>query len=188
MPLIGYARVSSAGQSLDLQEEQLRAAGVAEDHLFSEKRSGTTREGRSALEEALRFVRRGDVLLVTRLDRLARSVTDLRHIVDQIVAKGAGIRALQQGDFDTTSSNGKLLLHTLAAFAEFETDLRRERQMEGIAKAKAEGRYRGGKPSVDAAEVRRLKAEGKRPVDIARELKIARASVYRALEGPDESG
>ena len=86
MPLIGYARVSSAGQSLDLQEEQLRAAGVAEDHLFSEKRSGTTREGRSALEEALRFVRRGDVLLVTRLDRLARSVTDLRHIVDQIVA------------------------------------------------------------------------------------------------------
>jgi len=176
MPLIGYARVSSAGQSLDLQEEQLRAAGVAEDHLFSEKRSGTTREGRSALEEALRFVRRGDVLLVTRLDRLARSV------------KGAGIRALQQGDFDTTSSNGKLLLHILAAFAEFETDLRRERQMEGIAKAKAEGRYRGGKPSVDAAEVRRLKAEGKRPVDIARELKIARASVYRALEGPDESG
>lgn len=181
MATIGYARVSSAGQSLDVQLEQLRAAGC--DKVFSEKRSGTTTDGREQLALAVDYVRDGDTFIVTRLDRLARSVSDLRHIVDQLTAKRVDFRALQQGAVDTTTPHGKVFLTILAAFAEFEADLRRDRQLEGIAKAKAEGRYQGRPPSMDVGEVRRLRAEGVRPAEIARRLGLARSSVYRALGG-----
>jgi DNA invertase Pin-like site-specific DNA recombinase len=177
---IGYARVSSTGQSLEVQEEQLRAAGCGK--LFSEKRSGTTMDGRQALEDAIEFAREGDTLLVTRLDRLARSGGDLQNIVSRLNAKGVGFRCLQQGAVDTTTGMGKLVLGILGAVAEFEADIRKERQLEGIAKAKAAGVYKGRKPSVDVEAVKALKVSGKGPAEIAKELGIGRASVYRALE------
>ena len=176
---IGYARVSSTGQSLEVQEEQLRAAGCGK--LFSEKKSGTSLTGRQALEDAIEFARDGDTLIVTRLDRLARSGIDLQNIVSRLNAKGAGFRCLQQGAVDTTTGMGKLVLGILGAVAEFEADIRKERQLEGIAKAKAAGVYKGRKPSVDGTAVKAMKAEGKGPAEIARTLGIGRASVYRAL-------
>lgn len=180
MALVGYARVSSAGQSLEVQEALLREAGC--EKLFAEKRSGRTTDGRDALVEALEWVREGDVLIVTRLDRLARSITDLRQIIDRLTAKGVAFRALQQGAIDTTRSDGKLLLNILGSFAEFEADIRKERQADGIAKAKAAGVYKGRPPSIDPAEVVKLKAEGIGPAEIARRLGIGRASVYRVLK------
>lgn len=176
--LVGYARVSSAGQSLDVQSETLKAAGC--EKLFAEKESGTTTDNRKALADALEFVREGDSLVVSRIDRLARSVGDLEAIVATIKRKGAFLKAIEQ-PIDTSSPAGVAFLQMLGVFAQFETAIRRERQMEGIAKAKADGRYKGRKPSVDVGAVRALKAEGVRPVDIATRLGIARASVYRAL-------
>lgn len=179
MALVGYARVSSSGQSLDVQQEQLTEAGC--ERIFLEKRSGTSQEGREALREALDYVREGDVFIVTRIDRLARSVTDLGAIIDRLVEKGVGFRALQQGGFDTTTAHGRLFLTMLGAFAEFETTLRRERQAEGIAKAKARGAYRGRPAMVDKAAIRRLKGEGVSVAEIVRRLKVARSTVYLAL-------
>lgn len=181
MAVVGYARVSSFGQSLEFQEEALREAGC--DKVFSEKKTGTTQEGREELRRALEYVREGDVFVVTRIDRLARSVSDLGLIVDQLSDKGVSFKALQQGEFDTTAATGRLFLTMLGAFAEFETALRRERQMEGIAKAKSEGRYRGRPQSVDKALVRRLHAEGEKPAHIAKRLGLARSTVYEALKG-----
>lgn len=175
--IVGYARVSSSGQSLDIQREQLLAAGCEE--VFEEKRSGTTTEGREQLEAALRFVRKGDTFVCTRLDRLARSMIDLRKIVDLLTEKGVGFRVLQQGAIDTTRSDGRLLLNVLASFAEFETDIRKERQADGIAKARAAGKYRGRPASIDADQIATLRAEGLGPSAIAKRLGIGRASVYR---------
>jgi DNA invertase Pin-like site-specific DNA recombinase len=169
--LVGYGRVSSAGQSLEVQLESLAAAGCSK--VFSEKRSGTSMTGR--------FVREGDTLVVTRLDRLARSAADLHAIVARLSTKGVGFRCLQQGGLDTDTSTGKLLLGVLASIAEFETDIRKERQREGIDRAKVAGVYKGRKPSVDVGQVRALHAAGIGPSDIARQLGIGRASVYRAM-------
>jgi DNA invertase Pin-like site-specific DNA recombinase len=180
MTLVSYARVSTTGQSLEVQIDQLRAAGAEE--IFQEQRSGTSTSGRDQLEAALRFVRRGDTFLVTRLDRLARSMSDLRRIVDALTAKGVGFRVLQQA-IDTTTSEGRLLLNLLGAFSEFETEIRKERQMDGIAKAKAEGRYRGRPASIDPGKIAELKAKGLGASAIARELGIGRASVYRTQQG-----
>lgn len=177
MAIIGYGRVSSTGQSLDIQAAQLRAAGCTK--LFEEKVSGTSQQGRAELAAALDYVREGDTFVVTRLDRLARSMSDLRDIVDRLMAKGVGFKAIQQGAIDTTTSGGRLMLNMLAAVAEFEGDLRRERQMEGIAKAKAAGVYRGRPKSIAPDEVLRLLGAGVGPAEVARRLKIGRASVYR---------
>lgn len=179
MAIVGYARVSSTGQSLELQREQLLQAGC--EKLFEEKRSGGSQEGREQLALALDYVRQGDVLVVTRLDRLARSMTDLREIVDRLTAKGVEFKALQQGAIDTTTSSGRLMLNMLASFAEFELDLRKERQKEGIEKARANGVYKGRKPSVPVAEVKKLHAEGIGASEIAKRLQIGRASVYRVI-------
>lgn len=175
--LVGYARVSSVGQSLEVQREQLQAAGC--EKLFEEKRSGRSAADRPQLQAALEFVREGDTLVVTRLDRLARSITDLRHMVDGLAAKGVGFRCLQQGALDTTRSDGKLLLNILGSFAEFEADIRRERQMEGIAKAKAAGVYRGRKASIDPSAIQAALEAGEKPAHVAKRLGIARSSVYR---------
>lgn len=177
--LIGYARVSSTGQSLDVQTEALRAAGC--EKVFAEKRSGTTTNQRQALEDAIDFAREGDTLIVTRLDRLARSAGDLHNIVTRLAAKGVSFNCLQQAGMDTTTSTGKLLLNMLAAIAEFETDIRKERQREGIDKAKANGVYKGRKASVDVASVRAMRDQGVTPTEIAKRMGIGRASVYRAL-------
>jgi DNA invertase Pin-like site-specific DNA recombinase len=177
---IGYARVSSTGQSLEVQQDQLSAAGC--EKVFAEKRSGTSMTGRQALEDAIEFAREGDTLIVTRLDRLARSGSDLQNIVTRLNTKGVGFRCLQQGAVDTTTGMGKLVLGILGAVAEFEADIRKERQLEGIAKAKEAGVYKGRKPTVNVEAVKALKVSGKGPAEIAKELGIGRASVYRALE------
>jgi DNA invertase Pin-like site-specific DNA recombinase len=179
MPVIGYARVSTTDQNLELQVSALRAAGC--DVIRSEKRSGTTTAGRDELRTILDFLRKGDTLTVTRIDRLARSIGDLQDIVRAVKAKGASLKAIEQ-PIDTSTAAGKCFLDMLGVFAEFETNLRRERQLEGIADAKARGVYKGRKPSVDPAKVKQLKADGMGPSAIAKALKIGRASVYRALE------
>jgi len=176
--LVGYARVSSAGQSLEVQRDALVASGC--EKLFAEKQSGTSTDNRAALAEALDFIREGDTFLITRIDRLARSVGDLEAIVARVRAKGAFLKAIEQ-PIDTSTPAGIAFLQMLGVFAQFETAIRKERQLEGIAKAKQEGRYKGRKPSVDVEQVRKLKAEGIRPSVIAATLGIARASVYRAL-------
>ena len=176
--LIGYARVSSSDQDCSIQEEALRAAGCT--IVRSEKVSGTTVKGRSELETVLDFVRTGDTLVVTRIDRLARSLFDLEGIVRQLASKGANLKAIEQ-PIDTASPAGRAFLQMLGVFAEFETAIRKERQMEGIAKAKAKGVYKGRKPSVDREQVQSLFAEGVRPSAIAKQLGVGRTSVYRAL-------
>lgn len=177
--IVGYARVSSAGQSLEVQEDFLRAAGC--EKLFSEKQSGTSMQSREALTAALEYVREGDTFVVTRLDRLARSVIDLHKLIELLTTKNCGLRVTQQAGVDTTTSTGKLTLAVLAAVAEFETEIRKERQRDGIAKAKTRGIYKGRAPSIDAVRVRELHSSGTRPAEIARLLKIGRASVYRCL-------
>jgi len=178
MTVIGYARVSTTDQNLELQESALRAAGC--DVIRSEKRSGTTTAGRDELRTVLDFLRKGDVLTVTRIDRLARSIGDLQDIVRAVKAKGASLKAIEQ-PIDTCTAAGKCFLDMLGVFAEFETNLRRERQLEGVASAKARGVYKGRKASIDPAKVRQMKAEGKGASAIAKALRIGRASVYRAL-------
>jgi DNA invertase Pin-like site-specific DNA recombinase len=128
----------------------------------------------------LDFLRPGDVLMVTRIDRLARSIGDLQDIVRAVKAKGATLKATEQ-PIDTSSAAGKAFLDMLGVFAEFETNLRKERQLEGIAKAKAAGVYKGRPASIDADRIRKLTDEGMGPSQIARELGIGRASVYRVL-------
>lgn len=178
MTCIGYARVSTIDQDLTIQEAALKAAGC--DLIRSEKRTGTTTTGREELRTLLDFLRSGDVLMVTRIDRLARSIGDLQDIVRAVKARGASLRATEQ-PIDTNTAAGKCFLDMLGVFAEFETNLRRERQLEGIADAKARGVYQGRKASIDTAKVKALKAGGMGASAIAKALNIGRASVYRAL-------
>ncbi len=176
--IYGYARVSTTDQDLSIQETALRAAGCTV--IRSEKVTGTTREGRTELATLMDFMRVGDELVVTRVDRLARSIGDLQDIVRSLKAKGVTLRATEQ-PIDTATAAGKAFLDMLGVFAEFETNLRKERQLEGIAKAKAAGVYKGRVPSVDRARVRALQAEGMGATAIAERLGIGRASVYRAM-------
>jgi DNA invertase Pin-like site-specific DNA recombinase len=178
MTTIGYARVSTVDQDCSIQEEALRAAGC--EPIRSERVSGTSRDGRTELDTVLSFMRNGDTLVVTRIDRLARSVADLEGIVRELAAKGAFLRCLEQ-PVDTATPAGKAFLQMLGVFAEFETALRRERQMEGIAKAKAAGVYKGRKPSVPVDEIRSMRAAGANPTEISKRLGVGRTSVYRAL-------
>lgn len=179
MPLYGYARVSTTDQDLTIQEAALRAAGC--DVVRAEKASATRRDGRTELELLLTFLRPGDTLVVTRIDRLARSIKDLQDIVYELKARNVTLKATEQ-PIDTRNAAGKAFLDMLGVFAEFETNLRRERQREGINAAKARGVYRGRKPSINAAEVRRLHVYEKLgATEIARRLGIGRASVYRVL-------
>jgi len=181
MTLYGYARVSSLDQDLAIQEEKLHAAGCRV--IRAEKRSGSGRTGRTELQLLLDFLHKGDTLVVTRIDRLARSVKDLQDIVHELRGKGVALKATEQS-VDTGSAAGKAFFDMLGVFAEFETNLRRERQLEGIKAAKAKGIYKGRKASIDPAQVRRLlEVEGLGPSAIARRLGIGRASVYRVLAG-----
>ncbi len=147
---------------------------------MGEKRSGTTTSGRDELRTVLEFLRKGDVLMVTRFDRLARSIGDLQDIVRIVKARGASLRASEQ-PIDTGTAAGKCFLDMLGVFAEFETNLRRERQFEAIPKAKAAGVYKGRQASIDVAKVREMKAQGLGVTKIAKALGIGRASVYRVL-------
>lgn len=177
--LVGYGRVSSASQSLDIQHEALAQAGC--EKVFSEKMSGRSASDREQLAHALDFVREGDTLIVTRLDRLARSVGDLHQIIEKLTAKGVAFKCLAQAGVDTDTSTGRLMLAVLGAVAAFENDIRRERQMEGVIKAKLAGKYRGRPASIDPARVKALRDTGMGAAQIAKAMQIGRASVYRAL-------
>ena len=186
MTLYGYARVSTTDQDLSLQEAALRAAGC--QIIRAEKKTGTRREGRTELDILLQFLRPGDTLVITRIDRLARSLKDLQDIVHELKGRGVTLRATEQ-PVDTSTAAGKAFFDMLGVFAEFETNLRRERQMDGIAAAKVRGVYTGRKPTIDPVEIRRLYVEEKlSPSAIARRLGIARSSVYRFLPAADQAG
>src|SRR5262245_62528551 len=181
MTTIGYARVSATDQDLTIQRDALKVAGC--DVIRQEHASGTTTQGRDELRTILDFVRQGDTLVVTRIDRLARSIGDLQDIVRRLKAKGAALKATEQ-PIDTSTAAGKCFLDMLGVFAEFETNLRRERQLEGIAKAKAAGVYKGRPKTIRVADVLALRGQGLSPSEIAKQLGISRASVYRAYGVP----
>ncbi len=182
MATYGYARVSTTDQDLTSQVAKLAAAGCTV--IRQEKVSGTSREGREELDTLLDFLRSGDTLMVTRIDRLARSIGDLQDIVRAIKAKGAALRATEQ-PIDTSTAAGKAFLDMLGVFAEFETNLRRERQMEGIVKAKQAGVYKGRKANIEVAQVQELWGQGLGATEIAKRLGIGRASVYRVMSGKE---
>lgn len=180
MALVGYARVSTVEQNLDLQVNALKAAGCTE--IFAEKVSGTSKKKRLKLEECLRYLRKGDTLIIIRVDRLARSVHDLQTIVRQLKDEKVELKAIEQ-PIDTSTAAGKAFFDMLCVFAEFETNLRRERQLEGIAKAKAEGKYKGREPTArrKSPEVLAMVDKGMSKAEIASQLQIGIASVYRIL-------
>lgn len=174
----GYARVSSTGQDLDVQIDALNKAGC--EIVRTEKVSGTSMSGRDELKTLLSFLRDGDSLVITRIDRLARSVKDLEEIVEQLNNKGVNLVATEQ-PIDTSTSVGKCFLQMLSVLAELETNLRKERQMEGIKKAKEKGLYKGRKKSIDVDQVRKLSDEGMGATAISKLMGISRKSVYNAL-------
>jgi len=181
--LIGYARTSTLEQEagLEAQERDLQALGC--DRIFSERTSSVG--PRKALGEALQFARAGDTLMVTKLDRLARNVPHMWEVVKGLDEKGVALRIVAM-DIDTSTPTGKLLLTMLGGVAQFEREMMLERQREGIAKAKAEGKYKGRKPTARAKadEIRALDAEGLSMGQIATRLGIGKGSVHRALKGP----
>lgn len=183
MEVVGYARVSTAGQSLDVQMEKLAKAGCSK--VFCEKRSGRQAENRPELLACLEYVRDGDVLVVSRLDRVARSVLDLAKISERLVRKGVSLRVLDQG-LDTSTSEGKLMFNLLGAFAEFEADIRFERQRDGIALAQRKGIKFGRKKALTAAQEARLRRmrqeEGFSISQLMDRFSVSRSSVYRALK------
>jgi DNA invertase Pin-like site-specific DNA recombinase len=178
MARYGYARVSTTDQNTAVQVAALEAAGC--DVVRHEMVSGTSMKDRTELATLLEFLRKGDALVVTRIDRLARSIGDLQTIMQQIKAKGASLECTEQ-PVNTGTAAGKCFLDMLGVFGEFETNLRKERQLEGIAAAKAAGVYKGGKARLDTDAIRQLAASGMGATAIANQLKIARASVYRVL-------
>lgn len=177
--LYGYARVSTSDQDTVIQEEALKAAGA--EVVRAEKVSGTSRKGRSELETLIQFMRSGDVLLVTRIDRLARSVRDLSNIVSEIEGKGCFLRCTEQ-PVDTSTPSGRAFLQMLGVFAEFETEIRRERQMEGIAQAKKKGVYKGRPADHERiVTIFDLKRQGVGATEIARRVGVTRPYVYKVL-------
>lgn len=182
MALVGYARVSTRGQSYESQVERLKLVGVTK--LFSEKKSGLDGK-RPELQRCLEFLREGDTLIITKLDRLARSTSDLYRIASELGEKQVTFRVLDDPLVDTTSRTGKLVMGILALIAEFETDIRRERQMEGIAKAKKEGRS-GGRPRLITREmeerVLQLRQDGLSIRKVAAEVGLSKASIQKIVE------
>lgn len=180
--LIGYARTSTLDQTAGLEGQlrDLKAAGC--EKVFEEQVSSVDVAAREKLADAIDYVREGDTLVVTKLDRLARSVPHLLDVLEQVMGKGAGLLILGM-NIDTSTPTGKLMLTVLGSVAAFEREIMLERQREGIAKAKAAGKYKGRKPTARAksADVLRLHKEGAGPSQIASELGIGRASVYRIL-------
>ncbi|MAM09819.1 MAG: DNA invertase [Rhizobiaceae bacterium] len=181
--IVGYARTSTADQKagLEAQLRDLQAAGCTK--VFKEEVSSVDKTNRKELERALDYVREGDTLVVTKLDRLARSVADLVSITDQLKQKGVAFRILAL-NLDTGTPTGELMLNMLGAVAQFERELMLERQREGIAKARAEGKYKGRAPTAKrkAADVLRMKEEGRSVAEIVAALDISRASVFRILK------
>ena len=178
--LIGYARTSTFEQEAGLQAQERDLQEVGVERLFKEQTSATG--SREALAEAIDFAREGDALVVTKLDRLARSVADLVTLTQTLKRKKVGLRVLAM-NLDTATSTGRLMLNLLGSIAEFERDLMLERQKEGIAKAKVEGRYKGRAPTVQrqAERIWQLKAQGLSAKAVAEQLGISQRSVFRIL-------
>jgi DNA invertase Pin-like site-specific DNA recombinase len=186
MAVVGYARVSSTGQDLMVQLEKLKGC----DKVFKEKKSGVD-AGRPELRACLEFLREGDTLIVTKLDRLARSTSDLYRIISQLTEKGIAFKVVDDPSIDTTSRTGKLIMGILALIAEFENDIRRERQMDGIKLALERGVRFGRKPLLTpeaVSKVRTLRTEGTTVPEIIRRTGLSKASIYRALSAFDAKG
>ena len=176
---VGYARVSTVGQSLDVQLECLNHC----DKVFQEKHTGTTAD-RPQLKACLQYLREGDTLVITKLDRLARSTFHLTQIANRLNSNGVKLEVLDQ-NIDTTSSTGKLLFNILATIAEFETEIRKERQMEGIAKAKSRGVQFGRKPTLtdgDREAIRVKRSEGRLIKELMQDYGVSKSTVYRVLD------
>ena len=180
MALVGYVRVSSLDQDTTTQLERVTAANCKK--VFAEKESGTSTKHRTALAECLDYLREGDTLVITKIDRLARSARDLHNLVHDLEQRRIGLLVLDQS-IDTSTPHGRAFLGMLATFAEFETNIRKERQMEGIAAAKAKGKFTGRKPTAQnkAGEVMTLVEQGLTKVAIAKQTGISVASVYNVI-------
>ncbi len=182
--IVGYGRVSSAGQSLDIQEEKLAKAKCTKT--FVEKKSGTQAENRPQLQACLAYLREGDTLVITKLDRMARSVLDLAKIAELLKTKKVALKVLDQ-HLDTSTPEGKLMFSLLGCFAEFENAIRAERQADGIKKAKANGIRFGRKRSLtddQCQRIRILRAEEQFSVpELAKRFNVGPATVYRVLGG-----
>lgn len=179
MALIGYARTSTTDQNLDAQISALKGAGC--DIIRSEQKSGTSLKNRAELSTILDFIQSGDTLVITRIDRLARSLSDLQNIVSHLKDRKAHLQATEQ-PIDTSTAAGKAFFDMLGVFAEFETNLRRERQAEGIENAKARGVYKGRPPQIDRSRIKERLEAGDSPSSIARELKVSRSTVYQVKD------
>ena len=176
----GYSRVSSNSQSYDLQVEKLIKYGVAEDCIRAEKVSGKSLEGRTELNTLMSFLRSGDTLVCTKLDRLGRSVRDIENIVNELEKKNISLVFTDQ-NIDTSNPTGKCFLQMMSVFAEFERNMIATRRNEGIEKAKANGVQLGRKPSIDKNQVMQLKQQGFTPTQIAKKMNINRTTVYRVF-------
>lgn len=178
---IGYGRVSTLEQDAGLEAQVRELAAIGCEKLFSERTSSVGQ--RNELEAALEFIREGDVLIVTKMDRLARSVAHLGQITKRLRDKKASLQIINLG-IDTSNATGELVLNIMASIAQFERSMMLERQREGIAKAKANGKYRGRKPTAEIkkADVLNLSRSGVKPFEIAKRLNIGRSSVYRMLK------
>ena len=174
----GYCRVSTTDQSYEGQVEKLIKYGVAEDCIRVEKVSGKSLVGRDELNTLMSFLRDGDTLVCTKLDRLGRSVRDVENIVGELEEKGVGLIFTDQ-QIDTSTPTGKCFLQMLSVFSEFERNMIATRRSEGIARARENGIQLGRKPSIDRRRVMELKQQGMTPTQIAREMGINRGSVYR---------
>ena len=176
---VSYIRVSSTSQSLEVQRDAVKSVGVQK--IFEEKVSATSTQGRDKLRECLDFVREGDEFVFTRIDRVCRNILDLQLIVKELNEKGVVLNATEQ-PISTKDASSKCFLDMLGVFSEFETNLRRERQLEGIARAKEKGVYQGRKAKIDIERIKVLKEEGLGATAIARQMNIHRDSVYRLLK------
>ena len=174
---VGYARVSSVGQNLESQLIALKEYGC--EKIFQEKVSGTSTKGREQLKEMLNFVRESDEVVFTRTDRVARSVLDLQLIVKELSEKGVSLTATEQ-PISTKDATSKCFLDMLSVFAEFETNLRKERQMDGIKANK--DKFKGRGQTIDVSKIKELKNKGLGATAIAKEMNIDRTSVYRLLK------
>ena len=179
MPRIGYARVSTTSQDLEIQQAKLKAAGC--EIIRVETSSGASRDGRTELATVLEFLREGDELVVHRLDRLGRSTRDVLNLVHELDAKGASLRVLEL-EVTTAGDMGRMVITILGMVADMELKFIRDRQRAGIDAAKDKGVYKGRQKRVDDDAIRRLASEGGPKAQIARDLGVSRMTIYRALE------
>lgn len=186
MARIGYARVSTLSQSLDVQFEKLEAAGC--DLIRSEKKSGASRDNRPELATIIDFSREGDEVVTLRADRLGRDTRECLNVIHELDVKGVAVEILEPGVKVDKTLNGRIAFMVLCMVAEIELFNLKERQIDGIERAKRKGVYKGGKRRHDHEEIRRRLRNNERPVDIARETGVSRSTVYRERDKLKKAG